>query len=262
MVTQPPYRKPLIVSMVLHVVVFLILALGFQFTGVNYVVENNPNTPIINAMVMNIPQAMPPMPTPVQPVAKPVIPAPQPVKQPPPSPKPQVTPQKDAIALNVKKRNKQQEQIEKQLLADLKKTQKQEKTAKQKALEQAFASELKNLAAKKPQSTNSPIEGDKEQKSQGQVDKYKALVLQVISRHWLIPSSVDKRLATKLIIYLAPGGMVLDVDIYESSGNPALDSSARAAVFKASPLPVPSDPEGFKFFKRFVLTFRPINFQS
>jgi colicin import membrane protein len=88
------------------------------------------------------------------------------------------------------------------------------------------------------------------------------MVLQAIGQHWLIPNDADKTLATKLLIYLAPGGVVLDAEIYQSSGNPALDISARAAVFKASPLPVPTDSAAFNFFRRFVLVFRPMYFQQ
>lgn len=266
MAMQQPYRKPLLIAVVLHVFIFILLAMGFQITGKNYVVENYENAPIVTAMVMNAPPS-PPQPQVVP--APPVQAAPKPVPPPPPvkqvaAAKPIVIPPKpEVIAIDVKKQKKlRQEQLEKQLLADLKKTKAIQKNLKQKSLEQAFANEIKNLSKKKQASREQSVVGDKEQHSQGEIDKYKALVLQVIGHHWLIPANADKNLATKLMIYLAPGGTVLDVEIYESSGNPALDTSARAAVFKASPLPVPSDAERFKFFKSFVLVFRPIYFQN
>jgi TonB family protein len=260
MENQPIYRKPLFISIVLHVFLFLVFALGFQFTGKTYVVENS-NTPnIVNAMVMSsqsTPKVMPPTPVPVKtppPPTQAVAPPAKPKVVPPP-PKP------DVIAIDNKKQKQlQQQQIEKQLLADLHKTKIKQKTLKQQALENAFENEIKNLKVK--QQSSQRIAGERDQKARGEVDKYKALVLQVIGRHWIIPTNVDKNLATKIVIFLAPGGMVLDAEIYESSGNTALDNSARAAVFKASPLPVPSDPEAFKFFRRFVLVFRPIYFQK
>jgi colicin import membrane protein len=96
-------------------------------------------------------------------------------------------------------------------------------------------------------------------KSRGEVNKYKALILQTISQHWLVPSGVDKNLSAELLIRLAPGGTVLDVQVIRSSGSAGLDRSARDAVFKASPLPVPSDSEGFDQFRQFVLKVKPEN---
>ncbi len=260
------YSQPFIIAIVFHIIVFLLLALGFQFSGKNFVVENVNNAPIINAMVMN------PMPAPpkVTPAPLPTPPAPQPVKPEPvkqqvakPIEKPVVIPpKKDVLAINNKKQKKlQKELLEKQLLSELKKQQDKQKKIKQKVLENALANEIKNLSAKKKQSDIQRANAEREQKAQGIVDKYKALILQAIGQHWIIPDGVDKKLATKLVIYLAPGGMVLNAEIYESSGNVALDNSARAAVFKSSPLPVPTDAEEFKFFKRFVLVFRPMYFQ-
>lgn len=95
--------------------------------------------------------------------------------------------------------------------------------------------------------------------SKGVVDKYKALILQSISQHWLVPSGVDKRRSAELLIRVAPGGTVLDVQLTKSSGDEALDSSARAAVLKSSPLPVPTDAEEFESFRQFVLKVKPEN---
>jgi TonB family protein len=263
---QQSYRKHFIISIVLHVFIFLILAVGFQFTGQTFVIENSNVPNIINAMVMTSPAASmkvaPPKPVPPPPIQEPVkqLQKPLPVEK-------IIPPKKDVIALDDKKlKQKQHEMLEKQLLADLNKAKVKQKSIKQKALEEAFESEIKNLKAKSKQQTQQQsdrrINAEREQKARGIVDKYKALVLQQVGRRWIIPSNVDRTLATKIVIFLAPGGRVLNAEIYESSGNAALDNSARAAVFKASPLPVPSDAEGFEFFKRFVLVFKPMYFQN
>ncbi len=267
---QPTYRRPLITSIVLHVIVFFILAMGFQLTGENIVFENTPNAPqVMNAVIITAsptpaPQPPKPIPQPMkalaapQPVAKPIPTPPQVVK----APKPVVTPpQQDVIALDVKKQKKlQQEKIEKQLLADLKKQQVDKKKLKQKELEKSFASELKNLSAKSLQQqmkNEINVTADQARQAQGVVDKYKALVLQVVGQHWIIPPNADKNSTVSITIYLAPGGMVLDAEIAKNSGNPELDNSARAAVFKSSPLPVPQDTKEFAFFKKFTVVFKP-----
>ncbi len=120
---------------------------------------------------------------------------------------------------------------------------------------------MKQLAAKSLQQqmrqATQRVEGAKAAQMQGEIDRYKALILQAISQHWLLPGQVDKRLYAELLIRLAPGGMVLDVQLIKSSGNPALDRSAQSAVFKASPLPVPKAADEFESFRQFVLKVRP-----
>ena len=55
---------------------------------------------------------------------------------------------------------------------------------------------------------------------------------------------------------------MLSVAIIQPSGNQALDKSARIAVMKASPLPVPSDPSAFAQFRLLELTVKPDGFTS
>jgi colicin import membrane protein len=86
--------------------------------------------------------------------------------------------------------------------------------------------------------------------------KYRNLILQAIAQQWIIPPNVDKRLESKLLVQLAPGGMVLAVVVVKSSGNAVLDRSAETAVYKASPLPVPKG-DLFNTFRQITLTVRP-----
>lgn len=88
-------------------------------------------------------------------------------------------------------------------------------------------------------------------------DKYRHLILQAIAQQWIIPPELNKHLETKLVVHLAPGGMVLEVIIVKSSGNSVLDRSAQTAVYKASPLPVPKNNGLFHTFRQINLTVRP-----
>lgn len=90
----------------------------------------------------------------------------------------------------------------------------------------------------------------------GVVNKYKALIIQSISQHWILPDHVDSQLYSQFRIRLAPNGVVLDVNLIRSSGDPVLDRSAQAAIYKASPLPVPSDHAMFDLFRDISLTVR------
>ena len=96
------------------------------------------------------------------------------------------------------------------------------------------------------------------QRQRGLINKYQALIQQAIERHWLLPDDVDKKLFCRLQIRLKPGGGVVDVRLLQSSGNPSLDRSAIAAIYKASPLPVPREAELFDKFRELDLTVRPL----
>ena len=95
---------------------------------------------------------------------------------------------------------------------------------------------------------------------QGELDKYKALIVQSIGEHWLIPDDLRQDLSCELLIRVAPEGDVLSVEIARSSGDAVLDRSARAAVFKSSPLPVPKEAAVFEKFRELKLTVRPETF--
>ena len=92
---------------------------------------------------------------------------------------------------------------------------------------------------------------------QGKVNRYKAMILEAISANWIVPDKVNKKLVCNFRIRLASNGTVLTVMLTKSSGDPVLDRSAEAAVYKASPLPVPKDPQVFNQFRVFNLTVRP-----
>lgn len=93
----------------------------------------------------------------------------------------------------------------------------------------------------------------------GEVDKYKALIINAIGRQWILPDNVDRGLSSQFRIRLAPDGAVLEVSLIRSSGDPILDRSAQTAIYKASPLPVPTDPATFDIFRDISLTVRPEN---
>jgi colicin import membrane protein len=91
----------------------------------------------------------------------------------------------------------------------------------------------------------------------GEVDKYKALIVNAIGRNWILPENADSSMSSQFRIRLAPDGMVLEVTLTRSSGDALLDRSAQTAIYKASPLPVPTDAETFNMFRDISLTVRP-----
>lgn len=276
-------KKCLIISVVSHLVLLLIFAISFEFTSPLIVVENTNKNDIISAVVLGdsakskiLPQK--PTPKPVEKVEK-EEPKPKELpKEKEEKPAQQVKQvDKEAIALKAieKKKlekqkkeqellaKKQREALEKNLLADIEKEKKKHKKQKEKQLQSKYEKMLREQAEKSLRQQlldeNINVKGTQTRESRGIVDKYRALIVQSIGEHWIVPAGANKRLSAELMIRLAPGGAVLDVQITKSSGDPSLDSSARAAVLKASPLPVPSDSGEFETFRKFVLKVKPEN---
>lgn len=110
-----------------------------------------------------------------------------------------------------------------------------------------------NVAAQHAEKTQ-PNESSLNRK---EIDRYRAMIAKTISRYWIVPANLDKNLTTLILLRLAPGGIVLDAQIIQASGEPMLDRSALAAVNKASPLPVPEDGALFDQFRELRVKVRP-----
>lgn len=245
-----------------------------------------PPAPKAKPVEMPKPEPVPPKPEPVKSVA---LPTPKPEIKPQPKPtetpvkkleepKPVVVKKKPEVnkvdfakalqaqqaaelAAEKKKVEKAKEQERKKAeaakLAKQKELEKQKKLAQeqlmhaeQNALQRELANEQQALKAANAETT---------QQIQSEIDKYKAMVVQAIAQNWIVPTGVDRSLSCELLIRVGPGGTVLSVQIARSSGDPGLDNSARTAVNKASPLPVPKDAELFDHFRQLRLTVKPEN---
>ena len=99
-------------------------------------------------------------------------------------------------------------------------------------------------------------------KDQSEIDKYKALIIEAISQEWIVPEDADPNSTCVLSVEVAPDGMVLHVAIAQTSGNALLDRSAKTAVLKASPLPVPKDRALFENFRSLRLIVKPEGIQA
>lgn len=261
--SAPKNKKYFIISSVFHLVVLLVLILGFDFAAPLVVIENTNKTDVISAVILGDTQKSKILKQLAYAPSKQEVKVEQKTK-----PVEAIQDKNDAIALKIKEKKKPNDIFGKDLLADLDKLKKQanKKKIKQKQLKAQFEKTLKQQAEKtmRQQLLNEDLKmnGTQLREAQGIVNKYQALIQQAISEHWIIPPQSNKKAYSVLLIRLAPGGMVLDVQVTKSSGDPALDNSARAAVFKASPLPVPSDPQAFEAFRQFNLKAKPENILS
>lgn len=91
-----------------------------------------------------------------------------------------------------------------------------------------------------------------------QIGQFQLAINRKIKSNWRRPAAVSGNLTTELRITLLPGGEVASVVVVKSSGNDAFDESAKDAVNRANPLPVPSDAVLFREqFKVLLLKFKP-----
>ncbi len=124
----------------------------------------------------------------------------------------------------------------------------------QEAKERAAAEQKRQQSAQQ-----AAMDAERNARVAGEVDRYKALIIGAISRQWILPENAQSNLSSEFRIRLAPDGSVLEVSLARSSGDSVLDHSAQSAIYKASPLPVPTDPEAFNTFRDISLTVRPEN---
>lgn len=175
----------------------------------------------------------------------------------------QLAVQKEKETKQIEELKKQQVAIEKKQQQDaLKLAETKKKQAEQDAKEAKLqADKAQEQLAQQQKAAAEKAANDSVQRAKiaGEVDKYKAMIINAISQRWILPDNVDSRLSSQFRIRLAPDGAVMEVSLTRSSGDAILDRSAQTAIYKASPLPVPSDPATFDLFRDISLTVRPEN---
>ncbi len=154
---------------------------------------------------------------------------------------------KQELARKQEEERKRREEEERARQAELKrqqeiKQQEEELAAKLRAEQEARAAAARHAAR------------------QTEISKYQALIKNEVTRHWNIPSASSETLKTVVKVRIIPGGDVVDVQIINSSGDPAFDQSVEKAVYRAAPLPVPSIESGlFDDFREVIFEFEPRN---
>lgn len=158
-----------------------------------------------------------------------------------------------------------QQKLQAEIQQQLEKEQQQKKQAQvkkqQKEIERLLQQDLVQSSSVKSSARSAQVVSKANNASTGvdnkEIDRYKSLIISAISHRWIVPENVKKGLECRLKVRVAPGGVVMDVKLLKASGDAALDHSAKAAIYKASPLPVPKEAALFNEFREFNLTARP-----
>lgn len=158
--------------------------------------------------------------------------------------------EKKQLAALEEKRREAQEKAKQQRIEQ----EKEEK--KQAALQKKKLEEAKKLAQEAESLEENPKEVDSSFLTT-EIEKYDALMKQKINQSWSRPPGLPGGLSCELYARLLPDGSVISPTIKTSSGNPAFDQAAIAALQKASPLPVPSNSNLMDEFRQFNFKFSP-----
>jgi colicin import membrane protein len=146
---------------------------------------------------------------------------------------------------------KQQQEAEKKRLADIQQKQreaeqKRQADAETKAQQSREAELNAQLAAE---------EGRASAVNAGLLNQYVALIQQRVMRYWIKPPTAKVGLECEVKVTQATGGTVLSVSVGRCNGDQAARSSIEAAVYAASPLPMP--PDARLFDRNLTFLFRP-----
>ncbi len=94
-------------------------------------------------------------------------------------------------------------------------------------------------------------------RAESEMDRYRAIIRQKVERSWSRPGGATQGMQCVVRVRVVPGGEVLAAKVVKSSGNALFDRSVENAVFKASPLPLPTDAEIFEYFREIEFVFNP-----
>lgn len=89
------------------------------------------------------------------------------------------------------------------------------------------------------------------------MSKYVPRIQSKVQDNWNYPPRGPEGCNPTVRVNLAPDGKVLNAKIVKSSGDPYCDSSVEKAFIKASPIPIPLDPDLYSEFKIIDFPFRP-----
>ena len=85
--------------------------------------------------------------------------------------------------------------------------------------------------------------------------EYTPLIKRKVTNNWIREAATPDS-ETGVIVEIDRSGAVLSVTLTESSGSSEFDRSVLLAVRKASPLPIPDNPDYYDYLRKFRFVFR------
>jgi colicin import membrane protein len=168
-----------------------------------------------------------------------------------PKPLPKVTPPVlPPVKADIEVRDKKKKQAEEKVKAAAEARVKQEKEKRE--LDKYAAQRAASL-----QQEQARIRAEVDAATATLVGSYQDKIRAKIRRNIVMPPDVPESAKAEFKVTLLPGGDVLEVELIRSSGHTAYDNAAERAIYKAQPLPVPTEEGLQKMFRELKLTIRP-----
>lgn len=165
-----------------------------------------------------------------------------------------------ARAEQARQRRAAEEQAERERLAELA-AQRQAEEARLAELERqrqaAAERERREQQARERAEQEAREAAARQRQQQTVLNQWLRDVQQKVQRYWIQPSDWPPGTSCTVRVSMIPGGEVVQVELRQSCGNDARDRSVETAAFRASPMPMPSDPALFQ--RQVDLVFRPVN---
>lgn len=271
---------PVTVSVLLHVLLF-----GGLFVVLDFTSPSRPPVPLaIEATLVSEAELRQPPPVrEPEPEPEPLPPEPQPEPEPEPEPEPDRAEQQ-RLRLEEEKRQAdlaaEQERIRQQQEEDRRRREAEEAERKRREeaelerqrqererqrLEDIERQRQENERARRA-AEEAQITRRREQEMQAEEQRLAALaandlaryqfaIQQAITRQFIRPASAPENLECVVNVRQIPGGQVVDVRIARCNGDDAVQRAIVAAVNKASPLPLPANPNLFE--RDLQILFKP-----
>ena len=135
---------------------------------------------------------------------------------------------------------------------------KADEEAKAKAEEARRQQEAKELLQQQlAQEEQQQVAGETQKKMDALKARYIALITQKVQRNWGKPPDARAGMSCEVFVRLIPGGEVVEARVVKSSGNVLFDRSVETAVFRASPLPMPTEAALLNQFRELRFVFKP-----
>jgi len=133
-----------------------------------------------------------------------------------------------------------------------------EAAAKAKAAAEAKAAARAQAAAEEERKKREAEEQEIRAEALAAVGERMAFIKRKVGENWIRPRDAKSGLRAEFVVKIAAGGRVEVVTLRKSSGDGIFDRNAQAAIFKASPLPIPDDPRYQRHYREgFVFIFDP-----
>jgi len=161
--------------------------------------------------------------------------------------------EKKAAAAEAERKKRAEEEAKR--VAEIQRKQREEaerrKAAEDKRLQEARESELQRQL----QQEEADAAAAAAARGSPEAAQYIAMIAQAVERRWKRPLSAREGLQCEVRVRQTPAGVVLSAQVGSCNGDAAVRQSIEAAVFGASPLPLPSNPRLFD--PNLVFMFKP-----